>query len=319
MLIVTIRSVIEQLRPLGKGQGEIVLVDNSDPAIYKMLHNAIPMGYVKDGTLKVFRQDYPCLFSARETAIKEASADYIICLDGHMIVGHNMILDLVNFMDSKQDDKTLGFAHAPINWAHQHESASRHDRDMTKCELGDWHLAYKKPRTITYKGMPWICTKEAWKTINGYGTLSKNKLSWGGGDLFIGIKPWMLGLKNWAVPTSPAIHIGPFPKLDVGTNPNSVRVRKTGGKVTARDQYRVYSVSGEGPHSLGFLVVCYILGGEAMMLRNKDVINMRFGKFLDVSRWWQKAMDYGEEERRWLNENKKYSFKQLLNLQPWNN
>ena len=224
-----------------------------------------------------------------------------------------MFLDLVNFMDSKESDPTLAFAHAPINWAHQHESAARHDRDMSSCELGNWGLAYKSPKTITFKGMPWICRRELWDQIGGYGALSQHKLSWGGGDMHIGLKPWLLGLKNWAVPTSPGIHIGPFPKIDTCVNPNATKI----AKVTARDCYRVWSKSGEGPHSLGFLVSCFVLGGESMMNRNKASIQRRFGQFINIGQWWHKAMELGKDEKAWLDERRVCSFDELISNQPW--
>ena len=123
MLVVTIRSCIEELKPLGKGAGEIVIVDNSDLDVYKYLAGAIPSGYIRDKTVKFFRQDFPCLFTARETAAIKSQGDYILCVDSHMIIGNNMIVDLVNFMDS-HTESNLGFAHAPINWAHQHEASS---------------------------------------------------------------------------------------------------------------------------------------------------------------------------------------------------
>ena len=301
MLSVTVRSCIEELKPLGFGNSEIVICDNSDTEIYKRLNSIIPLKYIQDGVIKVIRQDFPCLFTARETAISNAKGTYIICLDSHMIVGRNMIVDLVDFMDSKEYDETLGFAHAPINWAHQHESRSKHDRDMSINELGDWGTSYPQPRTITWKGMPWICRREFFSTINGYGALSKHKVSWGGGDMHIGIKPWLLGFKNWAVPTSPAIHIGPFPKVD-GVN---------------NDKYRLYSTSGNFPHTFGFLVACYVLGGESMMRRNKQAIKERFGKFINVDREWKKAIKIGSEEREWLLSNQKISFEELLKSKPW--
>jgi len=316
MLAVTIRSCIEELKPLGEGNGEIVICDNSDVEIYKRLSSIIPAKYIEDGLIRVYRQNFPCLFTARETAIKHAKAPYIICVDSHMIIGRDMILDLVNFMDSKEDDKILGFAHAPINWAHQHSSRSRHDRDMSVNELGDWGTAYDHPRTITWKGMPWICRRDWFldkeKGLGGYGALSDHRLSWGGGDMHIGIKPWLLGFKNWAVPTSPAIHIGPFPKSDVnGKNPNIVTV--------GQDKYRLWSRSGEGPHAIGFLVSCYILGGKAMMLRNRKAITERFGRFINVYKWWTEAIQYGKKEKLWLDKHKVMTFEELLKTQPWNN
>ena len=316
MLSVTVRSCIEELKPLGEGNGEIVICDNSDAHIYRRLSSFLPIKYIKEGLLSVYRQGFPCLFTARETAISKSKGDYIICLDSHMIVGRNMIVDLVEFMESRSDDLTLGFAHAPINWAHQHESRSKHDRDMSKSELGPWGMTYKHERTITWKGMPWICRRDWFldKTngLGGYGALSEHKLSWGGGDMHIGVKPWLLGFKNWAVPTSPGIHIGPFPETDYKDNPNVVSVSGPG-----EHKYRLWGKSGNGPHTIGFLVSCYILGGEPMMKRNTPSIRRRFGDFIDIDKWWDTARSYGEGEKVWLDNRKIMTFEQLLESKPW--
>jgi len=314
MLAVTIRSVIEELKPL---DGEIVVVDNSDPEVYELLKNIIPQGYVDEGYIKVFRQDFPCLFTAREKAIEESSGEYVVCVDSHMVIGRNMIVDLVSYIDYLGSAST-GFIHAPINWAHQHEKRSKHDRDMTVNELGDWNLMYSYPRTITWKGMPWICRRDWFLDKNGlggYGALSHHKLSWGGGDMHIGLKPWLLGYKNWAIPTSPAIHIGPFPKIDrISDNKNEVKVTNAFKRGT---KYRLWSQSGVGPHAIGFLVSCYVLGGEAMMVRNKAAITERFGQFIDVDKWWGKAIEMGEYEKEWLDSRKVFSFEGLLAAKPW--
>ena len=315
MLVVTIRSILEELRPLND-DSDIIIVDNSDLDDYKLLNDEFPRGYLETGKIKFFRQDFPCIFTARETAIKQSKATYIVCVDSHMLVGRNMILDLVTFMDTHKDDETLGFAHAPINWLHQSESKSRHDRDMSECELGNWGLKHNKVQTITWKGMPWICKREWFLSredgIGGYGALSQHHLAWGGGDMHIGIKPWLLGYKNWAVPTSPAIHIGPFPN-EIGDNPNYIRTHK----YEARDKYRLYQLSGKGSVSLGFLVSCYILGGEPMMQRNAKALTRRFSKVLDVKKSWDAAIAYGKDEKRWLDSEKVITFEELLTLKPW--
>ena len=318
MLSVTIRSCIEEFKSLGIDKCEIIICDNSDDEIYNQLNSVIPTKYIQEGLIKIVRQPFPCLFTARETAIKHASGKFIICLDSHMIAGRNMIFDLVNFMWAKESDKTLGFAHAPINWAHQHESRAKHDRDMSVNELGDWNNSYKHQRTITWKGMPWICRREWFldrKTgLNGYGALAEHKLSWGGGDMHIGIKSWLLGFKNWAVPTSPGIHIGPFPKIDTKENPNVASI-STPNQV----KYRLWNKSGVGPHTIGFLVSCYILDGEAMMERNKKIITKKFGKFINVDKEWNNAINYGRNEKVWLDKRKVITFEQLLKETPWDN
>jgi len=311
MLSVTVRSCIEELRGIGLESCEIIIVDNSDPRIYKLLNSVLPTKYIRDRLIKVYRQEKPCLFKARETAVEKASGKYIVCIDSHMIIGHRMFEDLLFFMEKNSRDKTIGFAHAPINWAHQHESSAKHDRDMSKNELGDWNTRYDYERTITWKGMPWICRKDWFLSrshgIGSYGALSDHGLSWGGGDMHIGIKPWLLGYKNFAVPCNPGIHIGPFPKIDQGKDSNTTKVGK----------YRLYANSGNGPHTIGFLVSCYVLGGEQMMLRNKSAIQERFGKFIDVEAQWEQAKEYGKEEKVWLDSVKKYSFEELLQQKPW--
>lgn len=319
MLVVTIRSCIEELRPLGQGNGEIVVVDNSDPNVYEYIRAAVPSGYLRDGTLKMFRQLKPCLFSAREMAVSKAIGDYIFCLDSHMLVGRDCFLDSVNFMDRRSDDPTLGFGHPPISWAHQHESRARHDRDISQHELGPWGSAYDHEQTITWKGMPWICRREWFLDketgLGGYGALAEHRVSWGGGDMHIGVKPWLLGFKNWAIPTNPCIHIGPFPKVDLPKeSPNDTFVAKN----PLGERYRLYSNSGAFPHTFGFLVSCFVLGGEPMMKRNKKALQEHFGKYLKIDEYWQRAMEIGRNEREWLLKRQKMSFEQLLQLKPWN-
>lgn len=313
MLSVTLNSCIEELRPLGHSNCEIIICDNSDLEVYKQLNSCLPIGYLRDGLVKIFRQDFPCLFTARETAISHASGKYICCIDSHMIIGRDMFVDLINFMKRRIEDETVAFAHAPINWAHQHERNARHDRDMSANELGNWNRKYDYEKTITWKGMPWICRRDFWNKIRGYGALSQHKISWGGGDMHIGIKPWLLGFKNWAVPCNSAIHIGPFPKI----NQKDPKSAQCDGEANGY-RYRLYGASGAYPHTFGFLVSCYVLGGEAMINRNKPTLTERFGRYIDIDKWKYKAMVLGEEEKAWLDENKKMTFEELLETKPWN-
>jgi hypothetical protein len=319
MLAVTVRSALEALKEIDDF-GDIVIVDNSDEAIYKSLPSFIGARYLTEGKVKILRQPFPCLFTARELAIQSSLAEYVLCVDSHAIFGHNMVKDLVSFMDDRADDPTIAFAHAPISWAHQHEVRAKHDRDISINELGDWNKAYKETRKITWKGMPWICRREWFLDketgLNGYGALAQHRISWGGGDMHIGVKPWLLGFSNWAVPTSPLIHIGPFPQDSLKGNRNIVKVSPAD---TTSYHYRRYSDSGNFPHGFGFLVSCYILGGESMMLRNKDIISKKFGKFIDVNKWWEKAMELGTDEKAWLDTRKVMSFEEFLSSKPWDN
>lgn len=305
MLLVTIRSAIEEMKPL-EAQGkkcEIVICDNSEPVHREQLNASIPSRYIKEGKVKMIYQDFPCLFTARDEAAKVATGTYMACVDSHMILGRDMLLDLVNFMDRKAGDPKVGFAHAPICWVHQHESASRHDRDIVQDELGPWGRAHPEERKITWKGMPWMCRRDWYlDSLGGYGALSEFRLSWGGGDMHIGVKPWLLGYENWAVPTSPAIHLGPLPHIN-GRKP--------------KDRYRVYAISGASTVCIGFLVSCYVLGGEPMMHRNKTTLSKRF-KQIDPAKEWNRAISYGKREKAWLDERKVMTFETFLETQPWN-
>ena len=300
MLSVTVRSALEELSAV-PGGGEVVIVDNSERPIWEMIRSGsiISTAYFREQKVRLFRQDFPCLFTAREEAIRQARGQYIICLDSHMIVGHRMIRDMVDFMNSKKDDPKVGFVHAPISWCHQHEGQAKHDRDVEANELGPWGKAYKTVRRITWKGMPWICRKKFFYQIGGYGALAKHRLAWGGGDMHIGVKPWLLGYENWAIPCRPAIHIGPFP-----------------GNAKKEHKYRLYSKSGEGVTTVGFLVSCFILGGEAMMRRNEAVLQEKFK--LNTKGHWDFAKKLGAEEYAWLREHRVMSFEEWLQRKPWN-
>lgn len=314
MLAVTVRSCIEELISFGKGNFEIIIVDNSEDEYRQLLKSCLPMGYEREGILRIINQDFPCLFSARETGIRAAKYEYVACVDSHMLIGHNMFVDLIDFIERHNGDHTLGFAHAPINWVHQHEGGARHDRDMNRSELGPWGSAYNYERTITWKGMPWVCRKDWFLSkdgLGGYGALAQHKISWGGGDMHIGVKPWLLGFRNWAVPTRPGIHIGPFPKIDIDKNPNMAKVDK--------HKYRLWSSSGNGPHAMGFIVSCYILGGDNMIQRNAGIIEERFGLSINKNGCYEQAKEWAKDEKAWLDDRKIMSFEELLERRPWDN
>jgi len=299
MLAVTVRSCLEALKAV-PGGGEVVIGENSEQEKYEMI--AAGSFFAKryfGNEVQLVRVKEPCLFRAREAAIRAARGQYILCLDSHMILGHNMVKDLVDFMNANKARK-IGFAHAPINWLHQHHTKAKHDRDMSPGanELGPWHGIYPKASRMTWKGMPWICKKKTWYDINQYGALSEHGISWGGGDMHIGIKPWLLGYENWAVPTSPAYHIGPFPK-----------------HVRQLHPYRLYRDSGRFPAGFGFLLSCYVLGGHGMLERNGPTVQERFG--VDVEKHKALAIRLGEKERAWLDARRLWTFETLIERQPW--
>lgn len=299
MLAITVRSALEELKIVDSG--EVVVVDNSDDNIYKVLGGILATGYINEGKLRLIRQEFPCLFTARQTAIEEARGEYVLCLDSHMIVGRDMIRDLVDFIDTHKHDADTGFAHAPINWLHQHETRSRHEMDLTQSAYGIWGQGYDHERPISWKGAPWICRRDWFlNELNGYGALARHRLAWGGGDFHIGCKTWLLGFKNWAVPCSPGIHIGPL-----------------AGKAKRRYRYRVYNESGEYTAGIGIMTSAYILGGEKLMLSLKERVDRPFIIQPDDP-LWAKAIELGKDEKAWLDERKIMTVDEMLQNQPWN-
>ncbi len=316
-LCVTIRSALEELKPIGGG--EVIVVDSSDPDIYKALSEGsmVSKVYMDKGELRVFRQDWQCLFTAREKAIREAKGKYVICLDSHMLVGHNLIRDLVEFMERRDSDPKIAFAHAPLNWAHHHESRKRHDRHMNLDEIASkkhaaWGVYHRHERRISWKGMPWICRRSTFfDKLNGYGALSQHRLSWPG-DPHLGIKPWLLGYENWAVPCSPGIHLGPFP-----------------AKAMKMHKYRVYTgKTGTHDGHISSMVSSYILGGEEflrkygwVMYRSmagdpKEVLKAKFD--MKIRKHLDLVKELAKDELEWMESYRTMSMDELLTRKPWN-
>jgi glycosyltransferase involved in cell wall biosynthesis len=303
MLNVTVRSALEALKAIDN-DGEIVIVDNSRADHYELVRSVIPQGYIRQKRIKLVRQEFPCFTEARHEAARNASGEYLFCVDSHCLFGHNVLRDSVDFMDSHVGDN-IGFGHPPINWAGQHERHGKHDLRITEHPWGAWKARYDEPRRISWKFMPWICRRDWYLPIlRGYGSLADNRLAWGGAELHQQNKAWMLGYENWAIPTDPVIHLGPF-----STVANS---GLTGYK------YRVYGSSGVGPAGLGILVAFYVWCGDEGIEIGRIVqerLHKRHG--LDVENMWPKAREYGQTEHEWFREAQVMSYNEMMTRRPW--
>jgi glycosyltransferase involved in cell wall biosynthesis len=301
MLNVTVRSAIEALKAI-RGQSEIVICDNSDQQIFDILNMVIPGQYLQEQKVRIIRQDYPCFSSARMTAAREAKGKYIFCVDSHVLFGHNVIGRAVAAMDDASDK--IGFIHPPANWSHQGENYGRHDIDMDLTPWGMWNRRYTKPTKISWGFQPWICRRDWYLNIlNGYGAIAYNHLAWGGAEMHQEVKAILLGYENWAIPSSPVIHIGPFNKRIVELTPY---------------KYRVYCKSGEYPAGLGILVAFYVWGGDDMKkeaYKIADRLKNRHG--LCIDEWWDTARTLGESERQWLSQKQVMTYWEMMENKPW--
>ena len=153
--------------------------------------------------------------------------------------------------------------------------------------------------------MPWIC-RRSWflNTIQGYGTHATAGLSWGGAEQLMQVKSLMMGYENWAIPTDPIAHIGPY----------TPEVIKTG-----QYKYRTYGANGNYPHGFGVLVAFYVLGGDKVGYDHAKLGEQQFTNRhkIKVDDYWEKAKAVGKAEHDWLMERTKYDYLELLSKKPW--
>lgn len=306
MLNVTLNVALEMMKSLD-GEAEIVICDNSDEDHYEIMSIAYPHGWLKKGLVRVFRQDEPGFTTARMTAAREAKGEYILCVDSHVLFGYRTLVDSLNFMDSQKDNEKLGFGHPPIRWAHQGPAAVKHTLKVSDygAPNGGWDCAYSETRPMYWKFMPWICRRDWFlDVLNGYGTHAKHNVSWGGAEELMQVKSLMLGYENWAIATDPVAHIGPY----------TPAVVKTG-----QYKYRTYAANGNYPHGFGVILARYILAGEEfgyeLMEKSEEQFKNRH-KF-NWKEYWQRAIHIGKEEHEWLYANCKYTYRELIEKEPW--
>ena len=306
MLAITVRSCLEELKAV-PGGGEVVVVDNSDEDIWQILSTVnispIDLGYVEEGKVQLIRQPYPCLYSAREAAIKAARGKYVYNMDSHTIVGHDSLKVLVDFMEAREGGN-VGMGFAPIGWISKHETYARHDIRLDEGTIfGNWGRQYDDPTKIFWNFGSRICRREWFLNVHGgYGFFSKKRISWGGGEMYAAIKTWLLGYENWAVPCSPQYHIGPFSAAIEARTPY---------------RYRVYDKSGNGRTGIGVLAAFYALGGEEAKeeaMKSKKGL-AQYG--LDPERDWREARKLAGEDWEWMKKSQIISLKKLLEKQPW--
>jgi len=306
MLNVTLNNAIEMLKTIDM-DGEIVICDNSDPNIYKLMPIAYPNGWLKKKWVRVIRQEEPCFTSARMTAAKEAKGEYLFCVDSHVLFGLNTLRDSIAFMDSRKDDEKLGFGHPPIRWAHQGPAAIKHTLRVSPEGLpnGGWDCGYTKTQKMYWKFMPWICRRDWYlNTIKGYGTHANAMLSWGGAETIQQVKSLMMGFENWAIHTDPVIHIGPY----------TPEVVKTG-----QYKYRTYSANGNFPHGFGVLASYMVIAGEKLgyQMAKKGEASFTARHNIAVDTYWRQAIEVGKAEHEWLMSVKKYTYPELIVQKPW--
>jgi len=301
MLGITVRNILEELKAVGSyDDSEIIIVDNSDEDIWHVIKTVnispIPLSYVQEGKVKLFRQHNPCLWTARESAVRRATGKYVVNTDSHTMYGRDSLKDLVDFMDTTEEK--VGFGYSPIGWVTAPESFARHDIKPENGSIyGPWGRQYYRPTKICWNFGAFIANREWFiHDLDGHGFFAKKRRGWGGGEFYMAIKSWLLGWENWAIPSAPQYHLGPWSK----------EVEKLCGY-----RYRTYVGSGNGSLNLNLLASLYALAGEY----GKEYA--RKNPQADIHGNWEEAKKIAEEDRKWIERKQVMSFEQFVTEKPW--
>lgn len=307
MLNITLNSALEAFKSI-PDECEIVVVDNSNNKIYDAITKGFPGFYSAFKNIKILHHMPPSNHAARMLAAKESTSEYILCVDSHMIFGHNVLSDAFKFIDSHKGDK-IGFYHFPMRKSDKGQNTGVSDIHSNGTPyLKRRNFKIGEGRKIFWKFMPWMCNRKWYlDKLQGYTTHAKHHIVATGGEMLQQIKSWMLGYENWIMPTNPIIHIGPF----------NERFRS----IVHSYKYRDYPLIDNYPMGFGVILAFYILGGDDFGYEQAKKAEDRIWLIhkIKVDPLWKNARRLGKAEHQWLMKNKKIDFLKLLKTKPWNN
>lgn len=294
MLVMTVLSALEAIDVAGL-KGEVFVVDNSDPpywaAVQTILRNA-----VRDGRTRLIHEPRVSMAVALDRAHREAAGEYLMCVDAHCLVGAQSIQPMFS---EAVDHPERAFVHGPIQWAHTSKAIRKTHFSVSRNYLGRWaSRAVEKPERVPWKGMPYVVRRATYEAIGGLGCCAEHALGWGV-LRYLGMKPWLLGYENWAVPEGVVYHFGEWPK-------------------TVRElvPYRTYQTSGEGRPGIAYAVAAYVMGGEEFLRSEYEWSALsRFSG--NVEEAVAEAKRIGGRDREWILANQKISLQELLANPPW--
>lgn len=290
--LITIRSVLEEFKSCNFNC-EIIVVDNSDIPGKRRTFKDIADPFIKSGQVKLFQQDFPCLFSARDKAVEESSSEYILIVDSHCLFYKDSIKNMIDQADQLNN---LGILFGCICYSISHEEDAYCDRNVKsflpirKCAYKDIPKLFKIP----LRSIPCLIKRKLYKRIRGYQPLSTNRLVWGGGDFLISFKPLLFGYTNWVLTTSGVIHLGPF--KDDGFFIRSF----------------THNASSTYSRFVGMLTAAYVIGGEQLLHNRRNQFVNRLGNQKGFDRICQQIVKFGVESRRWIKENSVKTYNQIV-------
>lgn len=298
MLMMTVLSAIEQIKADGIN-GEVFIVDNSDPEYWPAVQ-AVLAGQIKDKMVRLVREEEPSIAVALDRAHREANGEFLFYTDAHTLIGAGTFKALLTFFE-ENPDKPIGYLHSPIQWAHASSGARRAYFGLGKTLMGSWSGAklLTEPSKVTWKGMPYVIRKTVYEAIGGLGCCAEHRLGWGV-MYYMGIKPWLFGYENWAIPEGVSYHFGQWPEAARALAP-----------------YRTYSKSGERRIGVSLAAAPYVLGGSDLVAA--EFSRMGLDKYFPngVGQCIAEVREVAEKDRQWVLQNQKLSFQELLDASPW--
>lgn len=291
--LVTFRSALEEFK--AGVNGEVIICDNSDnKAFMRSLRGKFRESeWLTDGVVKYTDQPYPCIFTAREKAIDLAEGKYIMIVDSHCLFGKD---SLITMLDCAERNENGGFTYGLMNFSRDHEHDSFCDRDISDfLGIRQYKYDYKSEEyEIPFRGMPFLCRREFFDEIGRYGALSRYRLSWGGGDFYLGMKSLMFGYTNIMTTKASVIHLGPF------------KNSKYFPVSFIRESGREY------PKRFGMLLTAYIVGGKPLLRARIEQLSTRL-EYVELSKIeYDKILEIGDYERELISPKIKMSYDDIL-------
>ena len=295
MLLVTVLSAVEAMKAAGI-DGEVFVVDNSDSNEWQVVQDILA-GQLKDGSVRLVHEPRISLAIAIDRAHREALGEYVFYTDSHTLIGADTLGPLLRFASAHPE---AAFVHAPIQWAHRSSATKRTHFGFRRTQLGDWAAhAVTSEQRVPWKGMPYIIRKSIYEDIGGMGCCADHALGWGV-LRYLGMKPWLLGYENWAIPTGVTYHFGEWPE-------------------SARElmKYRTYKKSGEGRAGIAYAVAAYVMGGEEFLREQYEPAKL--SRFCgDLESAVTEAIRIGCLDREWIMRTQTISLQELMANPPWN-
>jgi GT2 family glycosyltransferase len=224
MLYFTLNNIVATL-VASKLTHEIIVVANN--STLKFIEDAnkliTAVDFQKFHNSQLIVSPIPANGPAANECYKKAQGKYICFTDSHVIVWHNIFTECLKVMDRYED---AGLIHAPIVWTGFPHNADFNFAPGKRCfqylyrtykkDDPEWYLwqhfhGQYNHQQCAQEAYPiagcghgfFMVRNEVWQKIGGY---HGGQRGYGGREPFVTFKAWLLGHRNFTVPTTCHCH-----------------------------------------------------------------------------------------------------------------